>query len=69
MQRIRTKETSDCYRVTVRGRYPQKKWVLLKHEFANRRRARRFCKNHEYVYEGMAIVHPCGKRELWSEND
>jgi hypothetical protein len=32
-------------------------------DFPNRQKARAFCRNHKYSYDGLVIVHPDGTKE------
>jgi arsenate reductase-like glutaredoxin family protein len=49
---------SEVWRVYYRGEWPQKKRVYIQTHFSTRRKARNWCRNHRYEYEGLTIVGP-----------
>lgn len=53
------------FRIEVAGQWPKRKRRLLNHAFADREKARQFCRNHRYEYSGMVIIHPDGTKEVF----
>jgi hypothetical protein len=50
------------YRVYKRGHHPKPKQEFFRAKLVSHRDARSFCSNCTQ-YEGLTIVHPCGKEE------
>jgi len=56
------------FQVYRHGAYPKKKRHFYPNKFETRRKARRFCKNRDWV-EGLTIVHPDGKEEPYGSKE
>lgn len=56
----------SLFRIEVKGEWPKRKRLLLRHAFTNREKARQFCRNHRYEYTGMVVIHPDGTREQFA---
>ena len=48
--------------VTASDQYPKKKTVG---QFKKRQQARQFCRNHDWLYAKLIIIHPNGTQEIW----
>jgi hypothetical protein len=56
-------ETSGVFRVYWAGEHPKPKRMFFKGDFDKRRKAVHWCRNHQWEYRGLTIVHPDGQEE------
>jgi hypothetical protein len=56
--------SSGDFSVYYRGEYPKPKKCFLDNTFGTRQKARVFCKNRKYKYDGLTIVHPSRPDEV-----
>jgi len=54
---------ADVWLVRYAGEYPKKKVIQHDGVFSSRRKARRFCRNHQIEFDNLQIIHPDGSYE------